>query len=282
MIIGGRDAGTIGLGTAPLAFSNISVADAVYTFRAAIDAGVSLIDTARAYTRPGWDDFAEGVVATALADRGDRRELLVATKGGHRRAGGYFVVDARPAALRADCERSLRALSVDVIDLYQLHHVDPQVPLVDSIGALRDLQQVGKVRDIGLSNVDTNQIEDALTVAPIASVQNRLSYSDRGDLPTARYCAEHGIAYLAYMPLGGTHSPPAPDHALLTVAGRHGVSVQRVQLAWLLGLDAPVLPLVGATRMATIVDSAAATSLRLSEADLMRLRGAAQWTGGDR
>jgi aryl-alcohol dehydrogenase-like predicted oxidoreductase len=271
VIVGGRDVGHIGLGTAPLAFSGIPFTDAVATVRAALDAGVGLIDTAPAYTRPGHDAFAESAVAAALQGRADRENVMVATKGGHRRAGDTFPVDASRAALRSDCDRSLRALGVDAIELYQLHHVDPHVPLVDSVGALRDLQQEGRVRQIGLSNVDIGQIEQALMVAPIASVQNRLSYSHRADLATARHCATRGIAYLAYMPLGGARGGHAPDHALLSVAARHGVSVHRVQLAWLLGQDAPVLPLVGATRPATIADSAAAVGLRLSDSDMLRL-----------
>ena len=260
----------IGLGTAPLAFSGISFTAAVATVRTAIGAGVRLIDTALAYTRPGHESFAESVVAAALDDLGRPLEVMVATKGGHRRADGGFPVDARPSALRADCERSLRALGVDTIDLYQLHHVDPKVELADSVGALRELQVAGKVRCIGLSNVDIRQIEAARAVASIASVQNRLAYAHRADLGTARHCADRGIAYLAYMPLGGT-GRSAPDDALRSVAGRYGVSVQRVQLAWLLAQDVPVLPLVGATRPATIVDSAAAAGLRLTEDDLLRL-----------
>jgi len=269
-IIGGRMVGPIGLGTAPLAFSSISFEAAVATVRAAIAAGVTFIDTAPAYTRDGFESFAESAVAVALHGLGDRADVLVATKGGHRRAEGGFPVDASPVALRADCERSLRALGAEAIDLYQLHHVDPRVALIDSVGALRELQNEGKVRNIGLSNVDIEQIEVARTVAPIASVQNRLAYAHRADLPTARHCADRGIAYLAYMPLGGA-GRSAPDDAVRAVAERHGVSVQRVQLAWLLAQDAPVLPLVGATRPATIVDSAGAASLRLTEDDLARL-----------
>ena len=270
-IIGDRMVGRIGLGTAPLAFSGISLEAAVATVRAAIAAGVTFIDTAPAYTRDGYESFAERAVFAAVHDLGGPPEVLVATKGGHRRAGGGFPVDASPAALRADCERSLRVLGVDAIDLYQLHHVDPRVAFVDSVGALRELQNAGKVRNIGLSNVDIEQIEVARTVAPIASVQNRLAYAHRADLPTARHCADRGIAYLAYMPLGGTDGRTAPDDGLRTVAERHGVSVQRVQLAWLLAQDAPVLPLVGATRPATIVDSAGAADLRLADDDLARL-----------
>ena len=263
-----NSARAIGLGTAPLAFSGISFEAAVATVRAAIAAGIRFIDTAPAYTRDGYESFAESAVAAALDGLVDRSGVLVATKGGHRRADGGFPVDASPVALRADCERSLRALGVDAIDLYQLHHVDPKVALADSVGALRELQEAGKIRSIGLSNVDVEQIEEARAVAPIASVQNRLAYAHRADLGTARHCADHGIAYLAYMPLGGTAGTFEPDDALRTVAERHGVSVQRVQLAWLLAQDAPVLPLVGATRPATIVDSAGAAGLRLTDADL--------------
>jgi aryl-alcohol dehydrogenase-like predicted oxidoreductase len=268
--IGDRVVAPIGLGTAPLAFSGISFEAAVATVRAAIAAGVTVIDTAPAYTRDGYESFAESAVAAALDGLGDRPDVLVATKGGHRRADGGFPVDASPAALWADCERSLRVLGVDAIDLYQLHHVDPRVPFVDSVGALRELQNAGKVRNLGLSNVDVTQIEVARTIAPIASVQNRLAYAHRTDLGSARHCAGHGIAYLAYMPLGGA-GRSEPDDALRTVAERHGVSVQRVQLAWLLAQDVPVLPLVGATRPATIVDSADAAGLRLTDDDMARL-----------
>jgi len=144
-IIGDRMVGPIGLGTAPLAFSSISFEAAVATVRAAIAAGVTFIDTAPAYTRDGFESFAESAVAVALHGLGDRADVLVATKGGHRRAEGGFPVDASPVALRADCERSLRALGAEAIDLYQLHHVDPRVALIDSVGALRELQNEGKV-----------------------------------------------------------------------------------------------------------------------------------------
>lgn len=247
--------GEIGFGTAPLAFRDIPAEQAVATIHAALDHGARLIDTALAYTRPGVESYAESVVARAVAGRDG---VVVATKGGHYRAGDEFPVDARPAALRANCEVSLRTLGVDRIDLYQLHHVDPKVPLVESVGALRDLRHEGKVARIGLSNVDIEQITTAQAVTPIAAVQNRLSYSTRGDLPVAEHCRRLGIAYLAYMPLHG------PDDAALTeVASRHGVSTQRVRLAWLLTRAPGVVPLVGATRPASIVDSLAALTLTL-------------------
>jgi aryl-alcohol dehydrogenase-like predicted oxidoreductase len=264
LIIGNRGVGTIGFGTAPLAFKNVSVDQAVATVRAAVDSGVDLVDTALAYTRPGVESFAEAVVAKAL---GGGADVLVATKGGHRRAGDAFPVDARPASLRADCDVSLRTLGVDAIGLYQLHHVDPRVPLVESVGALEELRIEGKIGMIGLSNVDIAQIEQARTVAPIVSVQNRLSYADRDDLATAEYCGRQGIAYLAYMPLHGSGDVAAVQ----AVADRHGVSPQRVRLAWLLAQGTHIMALVGASRPATIVDSAPAGGLRLNDDDLRRL-----------
>jgi pyridoxine 4-dehydrogenase len=272
MNIDGYDVGTVGLGTAPLAFKDVSFEQAVETVRAALDAGIRFIDTALAYSRTDDDSFAEAAVAAALTGRG-HDNVLVATKGGHRRVGNDFPIDASPAALRADCERSLSALDVETIDLYQLHHVDPTVPLVDSVASLWDLKSEGKIRLIGLSNVDVGQIKQVTTVAPIASVQNRLALSHHEDLPTAEYCAERGIAYLAYQPLGGVRDDAQRD-AIVRVAASHGVSPQRVQLAWLLALPSPVLPLVGASRPQTIADSAAASELRLTDADL-RLLGAA-------
>jgi aryl-alcohol dehydrogenase-like predicted oxidoreductase len=256
--------GRIGLGTAQLAFKDVPVAQAVATIHAALDSGIDLVDTALAYTRPGVESFAETVVAKALRGRAD---VLVATKGGHRRAGDQFPIDGRPAALRADCAVSLRTLGVEALDLYQLHHVDPDVPLVESVGALEELRTAGKIRRIGLSNVDTAQIEEARTVAPIASVQNRLSIGERADLPTVEYCARHGIAYLAYMPLHGVGNAAAVQ----AVAGRHGVSPQRVRLAWVLAQAPNVMALVGSSRPVTIEDSAAAAGMPLDDEDLRRL-----------
>jgi aryl-alcohol dehydrogenase-like predicted oxidoreductase len=254
MLIAGHRVAGIGLGTAQFAFRDGTPEGAVATVRAALDAGVRLIDTALAYTRPGVESYAEQVVARALrpvtADR-----PLVATKGGHWRAGGAFPVDGRPAALRAHCEVSLRTLGVERIDLYLLHHVDPAVPLLDSVGALEQLRGEGKIAAIGLSNVTIEQLDAALTAAPVAAVQNKLSYADPGDLPTALACARRQVAYLAYSPFGGPAGTPPP--AALEVAGRHGVSVHRVLLAWLRDQSANIIPLAGASRPASIRDSAA-------------------------
>ena len=257
----------IGLGTAQFAFRDGTITEAVATVRAALDAGVTLIDTALAYTRPGTESYAEQVIARALRE-GARDRPLVATKGGHWRDGDRFPVDGRPEVLRAHCEISLRTLGVDRIDLYQLHHVDANVPLPESVDALEGLRREGKIAAIGLSNVTAAQLEQALAIAPVAAVQNQLSYGRPDDLPTALACGERGIAYLAYKVFAG--APGTPQEAPLTVARRRGVSVHRVLLAWLRRQSPQIIPLVGASRPASIRDSAA--PLELTDQDLTDLR----------
>lgn len=270
MLIADRRVDGIGLGTAQFAFRNGTTAEAVATVRAALDAGVTLIDTALAYTRPGIESYAEQVIARALREV-TRDRPLVATKGGHWRDGDRFPVNGRPEVLRAHCEISLRTLAVDRIDLYQLHHVDARVPLPDSVGALEALRREGKIAAIGLSNVTAAQLDQALTITPVAAVQNQLSYGRPNDLPTALACGERGIAYLAYKVFTG--APGTPPEAALTVARRRGVSVHRVLLAWLRSQSPHIIPLVGASRPPSIRDSAA--PLELTDQDLTDL-GAVQ------
>lgn len=267
MLIGGRSIEGIGLGTAQFAFRDGSLQDSVATVHAAVDAGVAVIDTALAYTRIGVESYAEQVIAQAL--RGVTGEHPpIATKGGHWRDGDSFPVDGRPDTLRKHCAISLRTLGVDRIGLYQLHHVDPAIPLPDSVGALEQLRQEGKIAALGLSNVTVAQLDAALAVAPIASVQNRLSYGHPDDLPTALACAQRGVAYLAYAPFGGPSG--RPPEAALSIARRRGVSVHRVLLAWLRAQSPNIVPLAGASRPASISDSAAL--LDLADEDLADLR----------
>ena len=256
-----KEIGRVGLGTAPLAFSDRSVADGVDVTLAALESGVRLIDTALAYTRPGIESFAEAVVARALRQwRGE--QPVVATKGGHWRDGDDFPVDGRPSTLRRHCETSMRTLGVERIDLYQLHHVDPDVPLPESVAALAGLRDEGKVAAIGLSNVTIAQLQEARTVASIASVQNQLSFAVRDDLPMVGYCTREGIGYLAYMPLGGPGAIAGPAFApLRSLAARTGTSAHRLAVAWVLAQSDAVVALVGATRPASIRDSAHAAPL---------------------
>jgi aryl-alcohol dehydrogenase-like predicted oxidoreductase len=257
----------IGLGTAQFTFGAGTAQEAAAVIRAALGAGVRLIDTALAYTRPGVESYAEQVVASALRGAHGGR-ALVATKGGHWRDGDRFPVDGRPQTLRRHCEISLRTLGVERIDLYFLHHVDARVPLADSVGALAELQREGKVAAVGLSNVTAAQLAEALASAPVAAVQNRLSLGDPADLPTARECARRGVAYLAYSPLGGQADSLPP--AARAVARRRGVSPQRVALAWLRSQSPNITPVVGASRPSSILDSA--VLIDLDEDDLRDLR----------
>ena len=266
--VDGHPIAGIGLGTAPIAFRGGTDAEAVATVHAALDAGLGLIDTALAYTRPGVESYAEYIVASALRGReGAGTRPLVATKGGHWRDGDRFPVDGHPATLRAHCEISLRTLGTNRLDLYFLHHVDPAVPLADSVGALEELRQEGKIAAAGLSNVTIAQLDESRAITPVAAIQNRLSYADPADLPTALACAQRGISYFAYSPLAAPSG--LPQQAALAVAGRHGASVQRVMLAWLRAQAPNIVPLVGATRPASIRDSA--DPLHLTHDDLAEL-----------
>lgn len=274
MKIGDREVGEIGFGTAPLAFQEPEDREgAIRTVRAALEAGIQLIDTALAYNRRGETSWAEETVREALESVPDADRPLVATKGGHWRDGDTFPIDGRPATLRANCHTSLDALGVDVLDLYQLHHVDPAVPFADSVAALEDLREEGLIQMIGLSNVSVEQIVEARRIAPISSVQNRLSIAVRDDLPTAVFCANLGITYLAYQPLTAAEGWPSPadNNVLITVAEQLGVSPYQVALAWLRQQSTSILPLVGSKRPSTIQDSAASASLTLTPSEIVSL-----------
>lgn len=263
---------SIALGTAPFAFQDVSIEESIRTIHTALDSGVRFIDTALAYNRVGETSFAEELVAAALVGRPET--VTVATKGGHYRQGDTFPIDGTPQALRRDCEISLRALGVEQLDLYQLHHVDPEVPLAESVGALDELQREGKIASIGLSNVDIAQIELARGITEIRSVQNRLSLAHPEDLVTVAHCAISNILYLAYKPLEGINeASDAENSAVAEVAREVGVSRQRVGLSWLLAQSEAILPLVGSTRPESIADSAQASATLLDVDQLGRLSG---------
>jgi aryl-alcohol dehydrogenase-like predicted oxidoreductase len=280
--IAGRPVGAIGLGAMPLSVTRQrpTERDAVRTVHAALDAGVTLIDTADAYCLDATEmGHNERLVATALASyAGDADEVLVATKGGHTRsADGSWGLDGRPEYLRAACEASLKALGVEAIGLYQYHRPDPDVPYAESIGGLADLQREGKVVLVGISNASVDQIRTAQDILDLASVQNELSPSFRSSEGEVAYCAEQGIAFLPWSPLGGMGraselgSRYAP---FAEVAAARGVSPQQVCLAWLLAKAPVVIPIPGSSRPASITDSAAAADLELTPQELTRLDAA--------
>jgi aryl-alcohol dehydrogenase-like predicted oxidoreductase len=275
--LGGLQVSAIGLGEMPLSLAGRpDEAQAVRTIHAALDAGVTLIDTADSYCRDQ-SDFGHGerLVAKALAAwRGDRDRVLVATKGGHIRPGGSWDLDGRPEYLRQACEASLKALGVEAIGLYQFHRPDPKVPFTESVGALAELRAAGKVRLVGLSNVSIDQIRQARELVEVASVQNEFSPRFRRSEGELAWCAANRIAFLPWSPLGGIgrgRDLGGRHRAFADVAEAHGVSPQQVALAWELAKAPVVIPIPGSSRPETILDSAAAASLRLTADELARL-----------
>ena len=276
--IADRTVSAIGLGAMPLSTTrgHPSERDAVRTIHAALDAGVTLIDTADAYSPSGDMGHNERLVASALASYGgDTDAVLVATKGGHTRSsGGAWDLDGSPAYLRAACEASLKALGVDRIGLYQYHRPDPQVPYAEAVGALADLQREGKIELVGISNANLDQIRASQDVVELASVQNELSPAFRSSEGEVAYCAEQGIAFLPWSPLGGIGKAAdlgSDRAAFREVARAHGVSPQQVCLAWLLAKAEVVIPIPGASRPQSITDSAAAAELALTADELATL-----------
>jgi aryl-alcohol dehydrogenase-like predicted oxidoreductase len=247
---------------------------AIEVIRAALDAGVRLVDTADVYCLDDSDlGHNERLVAEALRGwRGERSEVLVATKGGLTRPAGRWERDGRPEHLHAACRRSLRALGVERIDLYQLHAPDPRVPFEASVGALAELREAGAIRWVGLSNVSVAQVRAAQRIVPIASVQNRLNPFFREALEdgVVRYCAEQGIGFLAYSSTGGGRlNRKLPDHPVLKpMAQRLGVSAHALVHAWVLAQSPGVIVIPSARRVEHAVDSVTAGDLVLSAEDV--------------
>ena len=273
---GGAEGFPIGLGAMPMSLAGRPPEErSIRTIHAALDAGVNLIDTADAYAVDE-DDVGHNERLVAEALRGRRDGVIVATKAGHTRPGGAWELDGRPEHIRAACEASLRALETDRIDLYQYHRPDPEVPYAETIGAFKELQDEGKVRWVGLSNASIEQIDEARSIVEIAAVQNQLSLEYRSPLDKreVEHCERHGIAFLAWSPLGGI--PRAGDaagshEAVREAAEAHGVSPQQVALAWLLSLSPTVIPIPGASRPESIRDSVRAVELELTREELERI-----------
>ena len=279
--VGDAQVGAIGMGEMPLSVEGRPEDPdaAVRTIAAALDAGVSLIDTADAYCL-GHAEVGHGerTVARALAAYGgDTSHVLVATKGGHTRPpDDSWGLDGSRAYLHRACDASLQALGVEAIGLYQFHRPDPAVDLDESVGALGELLDAGKVRAVGVSNFSPAEIRRAQEVlgGRLASVQNEFSPRFRSSLPELQLCGELGVAFLPWSPLGGISSAAGlgDAHAAFgQVARERGVSPQQVCLAWHLAQGEHVVPIPGSKRPETIRDSAAAADLVLSPEELARL-----------
>ncbi|MEV4513196.1 aldo/keto reductase [Dactylosporangium sp. NPDC049525] len=232
--------------------------------RRAVELGVTLIDTADSY------DFGANEELLAEALHPLRDDVVIATKGGQINLGRDWIPLGRPEYLRQQAELSLRRLRVERIDLYQLHRVDPTVPLADQIGALRRLRDEGKVRHIGLSEVTVEQLVEASRIAPIASVQNRYNLTDRRSEAVLAHCERHGIAFLPWLPVAPLTGAGTTD-AVTRVAARHGVTTTQVALAWLLHHSPAVLPIPGTSRLAHLEENVAAAAVALDAADLAEL-----------
>jgi aryl-alcohol dehydrogenase-like predicted oxidoreductase len=274
------EVGAIGLGGMPMSIEGRpDSARSIATIHAALDAGVTLFDTADAYHIHA-DEVGhnETLIAQALASwSGDTSRVLVATKGGHLRPGdGSWTVNGDPAYLKQAAEASLKRLGVDAIGLYQFHRPDPGTPYGDAIGAIRDLLDEGKIRLAGISNASVDQIRQAQEIlgGRLASVQNQFSPAFRSSEPELRLCDEMGIAFLPYSPLGGIgRAGDLGDRfgEFARIAQAHGVSPQRVALAWMLAKSEHVIPIPGASRPESIIDSAQAPELKLTAEELADL-----------
>lgn len=264
----------IGLGAMPLSISGRpNEAQAFSIIEAFIAGGGNFIDTANVYCL---DDneigHNERLIQQTLYQMGVSDSVMIATKGGLSRPDGAWVANGDPHWLRSSCERSLRALKTDCIGLYQLHAVDPKVDFHRSLEALIRLQEEGKIRYIGLSNVSLAQLEQALNLTLVASVQNRCNFFDTRDFHNGLidFCLARRITYIPHSPVGGhyNHARLAREPLLLRLAVQYQSSPYCIALAWLLHKGRHILPIPGASKVASVRDSLQATHLALSSEDM--------------
>ena len=282
----GLTVSAVGLGGVALSIPTTrpDQATAIKVVHHAIDQGVTFIDTADSYSQGEADmGHNERLFRAALAQLPAevRTRVVVATKGGHMRPGGGWIPNGRPEYLRRQCEASLRNLGVERLDLLQHHRPDADVPIADSIGAYARLHEEGKVRFIGVSEYSVAQLDEAQSVTAIASTQNQYSLAHRQPERDGTLAATEarGLAFIPWSPLGGTGQHRAGDlarrhPAVARLAERHGVSPQRLVLAWLLAKGPQVLVIVGSSRAATIEDSAGAADLELDAGDVANIDAA--------
>jgi pyridoxine 4-dehydrogenase len=233
--------------------------EAIRVVRRAVELGVNFIDTADSYG----PYVSERIIAEALYPY--PQSVVVATKGGFERPGpDQWVENGTPEHLKSACEFSLRRLRLDRIGLYQLHRIDPEVPVENQLGALQGLQAEGKIKHIGLSEVSVRQLQYARTIVPIASVQNRYSVIDRGSEDVLDYCEENDIAFIPWFPLGAGQLT-GPDSPLRRVAAQKNATPSQVALAWLLARSPIIVPIPGTSKVAHLIENVAAAAMTLTE-----------------
>lgn len=239
--------------------------EALAVLRRAIELGITLIDTADSYG----PEVAERLIAEALFPY--PKDLVIATKAGFQRPGpGKWVEDGRPEHLREACEGSLRRLRLERIDLFQLHRVDPNVPMEDQIGTLVDLQRQGKIRHIGLSEVKVQQIEAVRRLTPVVSVQNRYNLVDRDSEVVVDYCTREDIGFIPWFPLA-TGNLAKPGGPLARAAVRLGAQPSQIALAWLLRRSPVMLPIPGTSKVEHLEENTAAAAITLDERTMREL-----------
>jgi aryl-alcohol dehydrogenase-like predicted oxidoreductase len=278
--IGGRQVSAVGLGAMPMSARAHNDRDrALETVAAAVEAGITLVDTADAYA-PDAQQFGhnEELVAAALRRVDATDSVLVATKGGHTRDDPDWGLDGSPEYLARACRESLQRLGVERIGLYQHHRPDPQVPYAETLGGLKQLHDEGLVEMVGLSNASPDQIRQGREVLgeALTAVQNEYSPRFRTSEPEIDLCDELGLAFLAWSPLGGMNEAGELGDrwtGFAHVADEHGVSPQQVAIAWELARSECVIPIPGASRPESVRSSAAAVHLELGDDDLSRLAG---------
>ena len=235
--------------------------------RHAVAHGVNFIDTADSYG----PNTSEELIAEALAPYAPG--IVIASKGGLTRSGpDEWQSNARPEHLRQALEGSLKLLRLDCIDLYQLHRPDPRVPYPESVGALADLQRAGKIRHVGVSNVNRKQLAEACAIVPIVSVQNRYNYEDRSSEDVLDTCEKAGIAFLPWAPVGGHE--PMKEATLARLARDHKASALQIALAWLLKRSPVMVPIPGTSSIAHLDENLAAAAIELSDEEFRALSDA--------
>ncbi len=238
--------------------------NALKVLRRVVELGVNLIDTADAYG----PETSELLIAEALHPY--PKDLMIATKGGLTRPGpGQWVPNGRPEYLTQCVEKSLKRLRLERIDLYQLHRIDPKVPMEESLGALKKMQEAGKIRHIGLSEVSPAEIDRARKVLPIVSVQNQYNIGNRRWEKTLTHCEKEGLGFLPWSPIGGNRG--LKDNALEAAAKDYHASVIQLALAWLLHRSPVMLPIPGTSSVAHLEENMAAAKLKLTAEDWKRV-----------
>jgi pyridoxine 4-dehydrogenase len=262
--------GRLGFGTMRLTGKGIwgepaDRAEAVRVLRRAVELGVNFLDTADSYG----PHVSEGIIAEALHPY--PAGLVIATKGGFDRPGpDQWVENGSPEHLKSACEGSLRRLRLDRIDLYQLHRIDPKVPAEDQLGTLKDLQEQGKIKHIGLSEVKVGQIQNARTIVRIVSVQNRYSISDQASDDVLKYCEREEIGFIPWFPLASGRLS-GPDSPIRRVAARLSAAPSQVVLAWLLARSSVILPIPGTSSVEHLEENVAAARLKIDKNALQEL-----------